>query len=301
MDGHTLSATSWSWVAESEERVRHLAVLWLGTAELRSLVLATEDAESPSGPKGDDLLLWSHLHLETRRGRERRESAEVLFPPKVRPRLLEAAGALGLLATRGHSSNGYDAVVILGGATTGNALRAELAAGVTAEVATGKIIGLTSERPLTADEHRSDPDSVDDRYEWQDLLRQIQQWIGPLEPASSAEDHCYMSSHGHTVRLLITPTPDGFQRPTTQHQVNHLCKRIPIEERRSVLLITNAIYAPYQFFSASPILLQCGTGRIELIGSDTSIAQGGSRLYQRLAQEIHSGIVAATSAARPSM
>jgi hypothetical protein len=208
---------------------------------------------------------------------------------------LNAARALGLLATDDPSANTYDVIAILGGATTGNALRSELAAGVARRVRVSQLVGLASERTLSDAEYLSDPDSVDDHCEWANLLRQIRRHFGPLTPAEGdSDERCFTSSDGRQVRMLIAAPGDGGRRPNTAEEVDFFCQRIDPALRQSVLLVTNAIYAPYQFFSAAPVLLSTGSRRVELIGTETAIADASSRTYQRLAQEIHSGIVAAS-------
>jgi hypothetical protein len=208
---------------------------------------------------------------------------------------LNAARALGLLATDEPSASAYDVIVILGGATTGNALRSELAARVTRRVRGGQLVGLASERALSDAEHLSDPDSVEDHFEWTNLLRQIGRYFGPLTPAKGDRDErCFTSSDGRQVRILIAAPGDGGRRPNTAEELEFFSQRIDPAHRQSVLLVTNAIYAPYQFFSAAPVLLNTGSTRVELIGTETAVDDASSRTYQRLAQEIHSGIVAAS-------
>jgi hypothetical protein len=60
-----------------------------------------------------------------------------------------------------------------------------------------------------------------------------------------------------------------------------------------VLLITSAIYAPYQFFTSAPLLLARGVGWVELVGTPTATDRAGQLLAQRLGQEIHSAIAGA--------
>ncbi len=129
---------------------------------------------------------------------------------------MNAARALGLLATDEPSARTYDVIVILGGATTGNALRSELAARVARRVRGWQLVGLASERALSDAERLSDPDSVEDHYEWTNLLRQIGRYFGPLTPANGDRDEpCFTSSDGRQVRILIAASGDGDQRLRT--------------------------------------------------------------------------------------
>jgi hypothetical protein len=80
----------------------------------------------PSGPTIDDLLAWTSRTLDTRGGAERRDAEIVRWSGDIVDALVRAAGPLGLLETAGPELKDYDAVVVLGGATTGNELRTTL-------------------------------------------------------------------------------------------------------------------------------------------------------------------------------
>lgn len=283
------------WIAGPDHPIRQLAKAWLSTPEIPALVAATGDGEPSSLRDLDPLLAWSYRNLDTRGGAERRESPPVSTPLSLQGPILKAARALGLLATDEPSATTYDVIAILGGATTGNALRSELAARVARRVGGWQLVGLASERVLSNAEHLSDPDSVEDHFEWTNLLRQIGRYFGPLTPADGGRDERrFTSSDGREVRILIAASGDGGRRPNTVDQLEFFCERVDPAHRQSVLLVTNAIYAPYQFFSAAPVLLTTGSTRVELIGTETAIDNVSSRTYQRLAQEIHSGIVSAS-------
>lgn len=156
-------------------------------------------------------------------------------------------------------------------------------------------MGLTSHRPIGDSEHVTDPDSIEDQTEWRNLRRQIERYFGPLFPSAASrtdeEEQVFNTNDGRRISLLVAGVPD--KRVNTADQIEFLCQRRAPALRRSVLLVTNAIYAPYQFFTAAPLMLRSGTRRVELIGTDTSTSELHARLYQRLAQEIHSGIGAA--------
>jgi hypothetical protein len=235
------------------------------------------------------------VHLDTRRGVERRDAPAVTLPVELHRPLLTAARTLGLLGTQQPSAHCYDAIVILGGATTGNALRAELAAEVASTTHGWELVGLTSHRQISDSEHATDPDSIEDQTEWRNLSRQIARYFGPLTPTPPSQDdeeeQLFTTNDGKRLLLMIAGVLD--HRVNTADQIKFLCQRRTPALRRSVLLVTNAIYAPYQFFTAAPLMLRSGTSRVELIGTDTSTSEPHPRLYQRLAQEIHSGIGAA--------
>jgi hypothetical protein len=286
-----------NWVATSARELRDMAQSWLAAPELRILIEAVGGLDAGSVGDLRALRTWSSTYLDTRGRAERRDAPTAAIPSLVRAPLIGAAQQLGLIATAGASTGDYQAIVILGGATTGNALRAELAAR-TAERAGGwTLVALTSDRALTATEHQSDPGSENDHLEWANLLRQIRAHFGYLSPETDegAEGELiFTTADHHKVRILIAPRDSQGRRPTTAEQVGFFCHRTPSADRRSVLLITNSIYAPYQFFAGAAVLLRNGSQRVELIGTNTAVDTTKGLIYQRIAQEIHSAILAAT-------
>jgi hypothetical protein len=247
----------------------------------------------------DTIVAWSARFLDTRAQAERRDAPAICVPDSAKGSLLNASRALGLLSTPAPSADRYTAIVVLGGATTGNILRTDLAAEVSRRVSWSELIGLSSDRELGTAEHRSDPDSVDDGVEWVHLLRQIRLRLGPLTSATPAggddTEQIFTDALGHVVRILVPPRDESNRRPSTAGQLDFLCRRRPADERASVLLVTNSIYAPYQFFAGAAVLLDAGCRRVELIGTETDVDESGEHGYQRLAQEIHSALLAATA------
>jgi hypothetical protein len=61
-----------------------------------------------------------------------------------------------------------------------------------------------------------------------------------------------------------------------------------------VLLLSSAIYTPFQFFRIAPELLSAETLRVEFVGIPTDKGVDRRTLAQRLAQETHATIHAAT-------
>jgi hypothetical protein len=286
-----------TWVASSTLQLREIARSWLAAPELHALVESFDTLDRGLANNPDALRAWSGRHLDTRQYAERREARAATIPNSIRSLLIEAAKGLGLLATSDAAVGNYRAIVILGGATTGNALRTELAARIAQKTTGWTLVGLSSDRALTPAEHRSDPDSEGDRLEWVNLLRQIRIHFGPLSEDSGQAgtgELGFATPDGQKVRLLIAPRDNQGRRPTTAHQLDFFCRRTPASNRDSVLLVTNAIYAPYQFFAGAHVLLANASKRVELIGTDTAVDTNQELLYQRIAQEIHSAILAAT-------
>jgi hypothetical protein len=291
------AGTARAWVARSAMEVRGIAHSWLAVPELHALIDAVGGLDASLASDREALRGWSSTHLDTRGHAERRDAPAATIPVSVRTPLIDAAHALGLLATSDASASYYQAIIVLGGATTGNALRTELAARVAQKTAGWTLVGLTSDRALTAAEHQSDPDSRGDHVEWANLLRQIRTYIGSLSQETEkgvGGELGFTTVDRQKVRILIAPRQSHGRRPTTAQQLNFFCRRTPATDRHSVLLITNAIYAPYQFFAGATVLLENGSQQVELIGTRTTVDTTRDLIYQRIAQEIHSAILAAT-------
>ncbi|HEX8104883.1 MAG TPA: hypothetical protein VF533_19845 [Solirubrobacteraceae bacterium] len=292
-----------SWRAGRHEDVVARARGWLASPALEELLDALQ-APSPARAGPQALRAWSASALDTRRGAERRDAAVATWPPDWVQALLQAAGPLGLRRTAPPTRRSYDCGLVLGGATTGNRLRVTLAAEL---VETGthfdELAGLSAERPLSAREHESELDSADDQTEWRNLARYLHRAFGPLRESSSDRggagwsgwrDEALRDAEGHRLRLLVAPAPDPERRAGTADAVRFFLSRTSVERRSSVLVLTSAIYAPYQFFTAAPLLLKGGVRDVELIGTPTADEGAPNLLAQRLGQEMHAAIEAAS-------
>lgn len=287
------------WSATSSAELRAMAADWLAAPELYALVDAYGGHEGRAHGDIGALVAWSTRFLDTRGKAERRDAPDVWVPDGAKGSLLSASRALGLLSTPPPSAHSYHGIVVLGGATTGNELRTELAADVSRRLSWSELIGLSSDREPGATEHLSDPDSVNDGVEWVHLLRQFRLKFGPLIASTTGggddNEHVFTDDSGHILRIMVAPRDESDRRPGTARQLDFLCRRRPVNERESVLLVTNSIYAPYQFFAGAAVLLDHGCRRVELIGTPTDIDQTSERGYQRLAQEVHSAILSAVA------
>ncbi len=217
--------------------------------------------------------------------------------------LLSAAEPLGLLETAAPCRASYEITIVLGGATTGNRLRTALARDLTSrDVDLGMLVAVTAERALSDHEYASDPDSVEDRTEWANLLRNLADAFGPLQSrvattggtASAAwQDHEFDTAMGRNLRVLVAPSSSAHRRANTSDGLAFLRDRIPLARRRHVLMITSAIYAPYQFFAGAPVILSDGAEHVELVGTPTGTDGDTNLLAQRIAQELHAAVNAA--------
>jgi len=170
------------------------------------------------------------------------------------------------------------------------------------------LVAVTAERALSDHEHVTDPDSVSDRTEWSNLLRYLGAAFGPLRagPAITGgagstawQDREFDTTVGTTLRLLVAPSRSAHRRANTSDGLAFLLKRIPPTRRRQILIITSAIYAPYQFFVGAPIVSSDGAEHAELVGTPTGTDGDTNLLIQRIAQEIHAALNAATKLLQP--
>jgi len=163
---------------------------------------------------------------------------------------------------------------------------------------------LSAHRPLTATELRDATRRPDELTEWQNLLgiaaaafrAEAGQSASSLHrQARSREglDIALRRGGGRKLRLLVAPSDPAGRRANTSESLAYLVGRVPADERRTLLLVTSAIYAPYQYFASAPLLLAANTGYLELVGTPTSTNGDRQLLAQRIAQEIYSAISAA--------
>jgi hypothetical protein len=293
------------WVAADLAQVASRSRAWLSSEPLRELVVDL-GGPAPDLADPDALRRWSAATLDTRAGAERRAAAAVTWDPNRLGALIAAAGPLGLLRTAAPLHTRYDAAIMLGGTTTGNRLRVELTADLLrAGIEFTQVVALTAERSLSEHERDSEPDSADEATEWRNLLRYLDQHLGGLTQthrASSGDGHQrwrdehYKAPDHRAVRLLVAPSSIPQRRATSADAIAFFAEHIGNSPLTSGLVITSAIYAPYQYFVTAPRLLRGGLEHVELIGTATATDGQRDLLAQRLGQEIHAAILAATAA-----
>lgn len=292
------------WVAAAPAEVPERARRWL-TGDVLEQLIRQLGGPAPVIEHLADLRVWSRSVLDTRRGAERREAQQLDLPHELLHALIEAAAPLGLVRTAAPIRSHYDAVIVLGGATTGNRLRTQLVRETLRTVDTSLLVALASDRPISRSELVDEPDSFADATEWGNLVREFDESFG-LEADQcdtslrTEHDQAYRTRAGIPVRVLVAPR-DGDRRPTTPQQLAFLRDRIAVSNRQSVLLVTSAIYAPYQFFTGADAVLVDGAVHAELTGTETAMTGDLQRLAQRIGQEIHAAIdAAARLVARPA-
>lgn len=281
-----------AWLAVDAADAAAHARTWLASPALRALA---ETLGGPSTDATEELLRWSETLFDTRRGVERRDALAVTWDRAHVDAILTAAGPLGLLNTAGPQRDSYDATLLLGGTTTGNRMRTRLAASLASQrVHLGLIAGVTAERTIGPREHETEPESVADATEWRHLLRCIEESFGPLTSKRTLDwrEQRFSTSAGQPVRVLVAPPIAARARATTADGIRFFLDRV---DASSTLLVTSAIYAPYQYFAVAPLLIEGGVRHVELIGTPTAADADRRRLAQRIAQEIHAALRAAAA------
>jgi hypothetical protein len=241
------------------------------------------------------LVRWSSRTLDTRMGAERQAAAPITFPdPKVAA-LLTAAGPLGLLRTQTPTLPRYDMTVVLGGTTTGNELRTKLAAEFASKgMVLGQVVGLAADRAITPGER----DASGHRTEAGHLDSLLTVALGREHPEPWNEVHALQSidpaksqHRGSGTRTLTAPSSRPGRRADTEDAILFLAHEVLPAWRRRVLVITSAIYAPYQFLVVAPPLIERRSRHVELVGTPTATDGPPESLAQRVAQEIHATVV----------
>jgi hypothetical protein len=307
VDRHGLTAARWA--AATPADVRNAALSWLTSKALAALAVSLGGPVIRQVPRDlPAFLIWTTSTLDLRRGAERHQAARARFTPADASALIDAAGPLGMLRSAAPASPRYDTTVILGGTVTGNLLRAALAARLPEEgVTPGQIVALAAHRPLTAAEIAAAPHPLGETTEWQHLFAVVCDAFGapPAQPPGqhgldfqtaidlSADVTGHDRAVRRPVRLLAAPTSDRTRRANTADAFGFLARQIPAGQRRHVLVITSAIYVPYQFMAAAPGLLAADSSYVEMIGTPTATDGGRNLTAQRIGQEIHAAVTAA--------
>ena len=291
------------WVADTPAAVRARANRWIASGALTSLVA---ELGGPSESAAvSDLMAWSETTLDTRGGRERHEVEPLTWTPQWIDALIAAGEPLGMMKTPDPQRPSYDATVILGGTALGNRLRMQLAAELgRGGIGLGTLVVLTADRPLTGNERAHA--ARGEQTESENALRNLRDEFGPLSSTgpvltvNGGRDQAFTTDNGRAARVLVAcpPAGAGSARASTVDAVRFALNRIAVGQREHVLALSSAIYVPFQFFRAAPLLLSTGTRYVELVGTPTAATADRRRLAQRIAQETHAAIHAAADILR---
>ena len=240
----------------------------LGHPALRVLTLAVGGAPVP--PAG--LSRWAAEHLDSRDGHERQHRREVTLDDGQAAAVFDAAESLGMVSPVAPTRSAYDVTVVLGGTATANRLRTAFAFGLAADGRRlGTFLGLASDRVVGAEEAIG-TDATPGATEASDLYDVVSRHL----PPESAD-----------ATVLSAPSTRPGRRADTRDAATHLADMVAPSGRRHVLLVTSAVYAPYQLLVAAPVLLADGTVTVEIVGTPTGTGHRSPVRAQAIAQEIN--------------
>jgi len=299
---------------------------WVSAPELLAAIAAFGGE-----PRGDrDLLAWLQYlegfsdRWEFRHGNERNLVVDPNLTPEQDELAFTAADALGLRGLTEPAHTDYDAVVILGGLVRACFARPQHAARLLADghVQTRRVIGLGGSRPLRGDEHelldrllgiRKPPRWWTHPIAWFRRRRRnefkamdtgLREAFGlqdehAVEPeprdllANALKATNYRDDRGLPVHVVAAPPLDpSHDRANTAETYAWLAERPHIvKPGQRLLIVTTAIYAPYQHADALRMFALPHGFEIDTIGMEPG--EVDPRLHQPFAghaylQEIRS-------------
>jgi hypothetical protein len=254
------------------------------------------------GEKSDD-------GTEGQAARSKTELVETGFGSHGDERVIVLAGELGLRSATYASRDSYDMIVVLGGLRMSGLLRAmwaqeEMERGVRA----GCVVLLSALRPVGVEERAVTDEYAPDAETEFDLARAggvplfsdgeptrqegeedrpFGRWIVERYPGRAG---------GPELFAVAAPAPEGKNgRPNTSETLDFMLDRAEFREAGTMLLVTSAIYVPYQQIE---VMRQIGLPRgvdVEHIGLNPTRSAGLSGLQQPVnyLQEVRSAYQAA--------
>ncbi|MCG5454497.1 hypothetical protein PSH03_003655 [Micromonospora sp. PSH03] len=217
------------------------------------------------------LLAWldefSGTHWNFRKGAERPDAQEPTLDAEQRAMVLNAAEALGLVRARSPRHDTYTHLLVLGGLARACLQRTSYAVALLANVLVGRpeVAALGSGRPLTAAEHALLRDQGVEacQNEMDAMDAGVRRYLGfsgpvsvetnevPNDSALSWSVRTYRRESGPTVRVLSAPSGEPEQRrANTADTQRFWAERVTLTPDDRVLVVTSAIYVPFQHADA---------------------------------------------------
>jgi hypothetical protein len=306
--GSTATGPSPAEVAEDVRR-------WLSEANLAALVEAF-DGPSPEGDAFEQLTYldaFSAEHWNPRaNSAERDQIGNYPLTPEQSALTMETARALGLTHSTEPTGSAYDHVLVLGGLARACLLRPRYAADLIGQgLHAGSVAALTAFRELSSLEQDllHDPQvGLSASNELEVMAEGMRRAFDLAECPTSSEvkddTNPFLSSRrdrwetpGPPVEVLVAPTGDPTRRANSADTYEYWAALTKPSVGERVLLITSAIYVPYQGAFAVSVL-GLGEGlHVETIGLDAGAPEFGV-LRQRFTaahylQEIRSAVLGA--------
>lgn len=268
------------------ERARFSIAAWVKSDALSAL------AEAFGGiPEDGSLasrLAWldnfSEQKWDYRKGQERNLAHSEDFDSATEDLILAAADALGLMTGRSPRFSSYDHMLILGGLVRACVLRPRLARSLLGEgLEVGEITALGAFRPLRGDEH-----SLAEAAGLSGLENEVEameagmrQAFDLTEPSAVDADedtenpnlrrHLARYEASSPITVVAAPSSDPARRANTPDTYRYWAEHIArLAEQRGprVLLVTSAIYVPFQHADAIRMLGLPYDAIVDTIGVD---------------------------------
>lgn len=281
---------------------------WIRSEPLAALAKAW-GAEPPIGFGSREAYEWfdafSAQHWDFRKGGERNLAARGDLTPEQISASIEAAEALGIMTSRPPQRNSYDYVLILGGMVRACITRPRFAAQLASEgVQLGSVFALGGFRPLGGDEidlARSLGIQAENEFEAMvEGIRRAFEISDPpiLEasgPARSNADWATAHFESKSISVIAAPSrAPSERRANTSDTFAWWAERTPNLRGKTILLVTAAIYVPYQGAAAIEQLGLPFDASIETVGISDGAAYLGEHTQTfsefNYLQEIRSAI-----------
>jgi hypothetical protein len=262
---------------------------WISSEPINELVDAFGGAVADADDvrtRLEQLAMFSE-RWDFRRGAERNLAKTEEFAESRTELVNAAARALGLVDSALPRFARYDHVVVLGGLIRACILRPRLAASVVSSgVAVGTVTGIGAFRPLRGHEHAlgnaAGLEGVETEFDA--MLAGMCDAFSLGEPRSQrgadVPDNPYLSwrireyerDSGTTVGVVAAPTTEPARRANTPDSYRFLAEElIRFEEGEHLLVITSAIYVPFQHADAIRMLGLGYDVHIDTMGVDATV------------------------------
>lgn len=221
-----------------------------------------------------------------RGGKERNLAETARFADEHEGLIFAAAGALGLVGSRPPRHKAYDHMIVLGGLVRACILRPRLAAElISGGLTVGTITAIGAFRPLGGDEHdlaegaglpgaETEFDAMDAGTRKAFALETAEQESGERHPENANLSwlvRTYQSPAGTAVVVVAAPTTDPSRRANTPDSYRYWAETVAdVRPHQRVLLVTSAIYIPFQHADAIRMLGLPFGADVDTIGVDTT-------------------------------
>lgn len=264
---------------------------WARSAPLRDLVGAF-GGQLPTGDTADILAYldaFSARHWDFRAGRERLDATEPRLADPTHELVAAAADALGMRSTRAPTGRAYTHLLVLGGIAHACLPRAYHAGQLVAAgaIEAAEVTALSSFRYLRPEEYtlltalgihgcRYEVDVLTAGTRTAFTLGEPDKTDGQMYPDPDTDKswsaHTYRSGTGLVVHILAAPSSQpAVRRATTVDTYHHWARQVTLTRHDRVLLVTTAIYVPYQHCDAIRILgLPYGCA-VDTVGVDPAL------------------------------